>query len=99
MHASYYYRAHACIMVFDVTRKVTYKNLEKWYDELQVRGEWAQEGGAGRGRQRGAWDRVREKWYDELQVGKPRSGKGALAAGGKWGLERGAGRERQGGAG
>lgn len=22
MHASYYYRAHACIMVFDVTRKV-----------------------------------------------------------------------------
>ncbi|KAG2497370.1 hypothetical protein HYH03_004528 [Edaphochlamys debaryana] len=35
MHSSYYYRAHACIMVFDVTRKVTYKNLEKWYDELQ----------------------------------------------------------------
>lgn len=35
MHASYYYRAHACIMVFDVTRKVTYKNLETWYDELQ----------------------------------------------------------------
>lgn len=35
MHASYYYRAHACIMVFDVTRKVTYKNLERWYDELQ----------------------------------------------------------------
>uniref|UniRef100_A0A7S0S4Z4 Rab-like protein 2A n=1 Tax=Chlamydomonas leiostraca TaxID=1034604 RepID=A0A7S0S4Z4_9CHLO len=35
MHASYYYRAHACIMVFDVTRKVTYKNLEKWYEELQ----------------------------------------------------------------
>ena len=35
MHASYYYRAHACIMVFDVTRKVTYKNLETWYHELQ----------------------------------------------------------------
>lgn len=35
MHSSYYYRAHACIMVFDVTRKVTYKNLETWYDELQ----------------------------------------------------------------
>jgi hypothetical protein len=35
MHASYYYKAHACIMVFDVTRKVTYKNLEKWWQELQ----------------------------------------------------------------
>ncbi|KAL6753049.1 rab-related GTPase [Haematococcus lacustris] len=35
MHSSYYYRAHACIMVFDVTRKVTYKNLETWYSELQ----------------------------------------------------------------
>mmetsp|Transcript_29385 Transcript_29385/g.53919 ORF Transcript_29385/g.53919 Transcript_29385/m.53919 type:complete len:239 (-) Transcript_29385:628-1344(-) len=35
MHSSYYYRAHACIMVFDVTRKITYKNLEQWYDELQ----------------------------------------------------------------
>lgn len=36
MHSSYYYRAHACIMVFDVTRKITYKNLDKWYDELQM---------------------------------------------------------------
>jgi hypothetical protein len=35
MHASYYHRAHACIMVFDVTRKVTYKNLERGYNELQ----------------------------------------------------------------
>lgn len=35
MHSSYYYRAHACIMVFDVTRKLTYKNLERWYEELQ----------------------------------------------------------------
>eukprot|EP00878_Enallax_costatus_P045568 GHUV01054982.1.p1 GENE.GHUV01054982.1~~GHUV01054982.1.p1 ORF type:complete len:134 (+),score=33.50 GHUV01054982.1:418-819(+) len=35
MHASYYYRAQACIMVFDVTRKITYKNLENWYQELQ----------------------------------------------------------------
>lgn len=35
MHASYYYRAHACIIVFDVTRKITYKNMEKWYEELQ----------------------------------------------------------------
>jgi Rab-like protein 2 len=36
MHASYYFRADACIMVFDVTRKVTYKNLERWYNELQL---------------------------------------------------------------
>lgn len=35
MHPSYYYKAHACIMVFDVTRKITYKNLDKWYSELQ----------------------------------------------------------------
>ncbi|XP_077452773.1 RAB, member of RAS oncogene family-like 2 [Stigmatopora argus] len=35
MHASYYYKAHACIMVFDVQRKITYKNLAKWYTELR----------------------------------------------------------------
>jgi Rab-like protein 2 len=35
MHASYYYKAHACIMVFDVTRKVTYTNLQNWYQELR----------------------------------------------------------------
>lgn len=35
MHPSYYYRAHACILVFDVTRKVTYKNLQQWYSELR----------------------------------------------------------------
>jgi Rab-like protein 2 len=35
VHASYYHQAHACIFVFDVTRKLTYKNLEKWYLELQ----------------------------------------------------------------
>jgi len=35
LHPSYYYKAHACVMVFDVTRKVSYKNLEKWYSELQ----------------------------------------------------------------
>ena len=29
LHPSYYYRAHACVMVFDVTRKVTYKNLDR----------------------------------------------------------------------
>lgn len=35
LHPSYYHRAHVCVLAFDVTRKVTYKNLEKWYKELQ----------------------------------------------------------------
>lgn len=57
LHPSYYYAAHACILVsfpiqaaflcrralltwsvmqvFDITRKVTYTNLSKWYAELQ----------------------------------------------------------------
>ncbi|OAJ32759.1 hypothetical protein, variant [Batrachochytrium dendrobatidis JEL423] len=34
MHASYYMGAHCCILVFDVTRKITYKNLDTWYEEL-----------------------------------------------------------------
>lgn len=34
VHPSYYHRAHVCILVFDVTRKVTYKNLDKWLKEL-----------------------------------------------------------------
>lgn len=34
MHASYYAGAHACVLVFDMTRKITYKNLDTWYDEL-----------------------------------------------------------------
>ena len=32
---SYYHQAHACILVFDATRKVTYKNLANWYTELR----------------------------------------------------------------
>ncbi|CEO98403.1 Ras family [Plasmodiophora brassicae] len=35
MHPSYYYRAHACILAFDVTRKVTYQNMNAWYKELR----------------------------------------------------------------
>lgn len=35
MHPSYYHEAHACILVFDVTRKITYKNLAVWYKELR----------------------------------------------------------------
>ncbi|EPY29512.1 Rab family, other [Strigomonas culicis] len=36
MHPAYYHEAHACILVFDVTRKATYKNLEKWLSELRT---------------------------------------------------------------
>ena len=35
MHRSYYHQAHAAILVFDATRKVTYKNLTTWYNELR----------------------------------------------------------------
>ena len=35
MHPSYYFGAHACILAFDVTRKITYKNLNAWYKELR----------------------------------------------------------------
>merc|ERR1719201_603086 len=35
MHASYYYQANACILAFDVTRKITYKNMQTWYKELR----------------------------------------------------------------
>eukprot|EP00474_Spongospora_subterranea_P011272 CRZ11730.1 hypothetical protein [Spongospora subterranea] len=35
MHPSYYYGAHLCILAFDVTRKVTYQNLNAWYKELR----------------------------------------------------------------
>jgi len=35
LHSSYYYQANACILGFDVTRKITYKNLQKWYSELR----------------------------------------------------------------
>lgn len=35
MHPSYYYRAHCCILVFDVTRKITYQHLNDWYAELR----------------------------------------------------------------
>lgn len=35
MHPSYYYRAHCCILVFDVTRKATYQHLADWYKELR----------------------------------------------------------------
>lgn len=34
MHPSYYVGSHACILVFDVTRKITYSNLDVWYKEL-----------------------------------------------------------------
>ena len=36
MHPSYYFQAHCCILVFDVTRKNTYKHLQDWLDELNT---------------------------------------------------------------
>mmetsp|Transcript_73756 Transcript_73756/g.130257 ORF Transcript_73756/g.130257 Transcript_73756/m.130257 type:complete len:234 (+) Transcript_73756:48-749(+) len=35
LHSSYYFQANACILAFDVTRKVTYKNLDTWYKEVR----------------------------------------------------------------
>lgn len=35
MHPSYYYRAHCCLLLFDVTRKMTYQHLADWYKELR----------------------------------------------------------------
>ena len=35
MHPSYYIEAHCCILVFDATRKPTYKSLDKWYADLR----------------------------------------------------------------
>ena len=34
MHPAYYHQAHACVLCFDVTRKLTYKNLPTWLKEL-----------------------------------------------------------------
>jgi Rab-like protein 2 len=36
LHPTYYHQAHACVLVFDVTRKITYKNLATWYKELRA---------------------------------------------------------------
>ncbi|UJR28352.1 hypothetical protein I4U23_009594 [Adineta vaga] len=36
LHYSYFHQAHACIMIFDATRKITYKNLDRWYTELRA---------------------------------------------------------------
>lgn len=35
IHPSYYHNAMACILVFDISRKITYKNLSEWYKELR----------------------------------------------------------------
>jgi len=35
MHPSYYHQAHACLLVFDITRKITYKHLSTWLKELR----------------------------------------------------------------
>jgi Rab-like protein 2 len=35
MHPSYYHRADACILVFDIGRKITYQHLKQWHAELE----------------------------------------------------------------
>ena len=35
LHPTYYFGAHACILVFDVNRKITYQNLRLWYAEMR----------------------------------------------------------------
>ncbi|KAF4734663.1 Rab-like protein 2A, partial [Perkinsus olseni] len=35
LHPSYYYKANAAILVFDITRKITYKHLQDWFSELR----------------------------------------------------------------
>lgn len=35
LHPSYYFGAHACILAFDVTRKITYQHLKQWYVEMR----------------------------------------------------------------
>ena len=31
MMTAHYFQANAAVLAFDVTRKITYKNLDKWY--------------------------------------------------------------------
>eukprot|EP00330_Aristerostoma_sp_ATCC50986_P014102 CAMPEP_0114593106 /NCGR_PEP_ID=MMETSP0125-20121206/14756_1 /TAXON_ID=485358 ORGANISM="Aristerostoma sp., Strain ATCC 50986" /NCGR_SAMPLE_ID=MMETSP0125 /ASSEMBLY_ACC=CAM_ASM_000245 /LENGTH=154 /DNA_ID=CAMNT_0001792065 /DNA_START=140 /DNA_END=604 /DNA_ORIENTATION=+ len=35
LHPSYYFGAHAAILVFDISRKLTYINLKTWYSEMR----------------------------------------------------------------
>ena len=35
MHPSYYFGAVVSVLVFDITRKITYENLKKWYMEMR----------------------------------------------------------------
>ena len=39
LHPTYYFGAHVCVLVFDVNRKVTYTNLQNWYDEMRLQCE------------------------------------------------------------
>lgn len=35
IHPTYYFEANAALLVFDTTRKITYKNCMKWYNEFR----------------------------------------------------------------
>ncbi len=36
IHPTYYFEANAALLVFDTTRKITYKNCMKWYNEFRT---------------------------------------------------------------
>jgi Rab-like protein 2 len=36
IHPTYFFEAHAALFVFDTTRKITYKNINKWYNEFRT---------------------------------------------------------------
>ena len=35
LHESYFFEAHAALVVFDTTRKITYKNSINWYNKFR----------------------------------------------------------------
>ena len=36
IHPTYFFEAHAALFVFDTTRKITYKNINNWYNEFRT---------------------------------------------------------------
>ena len=36
IHPTYYFEANSALLVFDTTRKITYKNCMKWYNEFRT---------------------------------------------------------------
>jgi Rab-like protein 2 len=36
IHPTYFFEAQAALLVFDTTRKITYKNMNNWYNEFRT---------------------------------------------------------------